>query len=78
MGRFPSLSALADLLPLILPEKAQREVSYGFDRWFPEVHLITVAPLCTTASEKSWSLIAKVVGARHAGLGLTDSCEESD
>ena len=27
-------------------KQVQQEVSYGFKRWCPEVHLITEAPLC--------------------------------
>ena len=50
MGKFPSLLAMADLQPLIVlgscPGIDTGGCCYGFDRWCPEVHLITVAPFC--------------------------------
>ena len=46
--------------------------------WGPEVHLITVAPLCKNASEKPCSLIVEALRARHEDSGLTDSCKGTD
>ena len=51
MEKLPNLSAMADLYPSMVfdcnfLEKVQEKVSYGFQRWCPEVHLTTEAPLC--------------------------------
>ena len=70
-------------LQLPILKQVQQEVSYGLQRWCPEVQLITEAPLCkngplclidrgasiraATASEKPCSLIAVALGARHVG-----------
>ena len=48
-------------LQLPVLKQVQQEVSYGFQRWCPEVHLITEAPLCKNGplcliDRSGWSL----------------------
>ena len=43
-GRSVSINDTWLQLPVM--EQVQEEVSYGFQRWCPEVHLIPEAPLC--------------------------------
>ena len=47
-------------------------------RWIVVLCNAIVRPLTATALEKPCSLIAEALGAMHADLILTDSCEESD
>ena len=41
-----SVTINGSLLQLPFLEQVQKEVSYGFQRWCPEVYLFTEAPLC--------------------------------
>ena len=43
-GWYVAINGAQLQLPVL--EQVQMEVSYGFQRWWPEVHLITEAPLC--------------------------------
>ena len=43
-GRSVAINGAWLQLPIL--KQVQEEVSYGFQRWCPEVHLITEEPLC--------------------------------